>query len=76
MAAMIVRIDMEAMRGKTVREARVAPGVLGKAVVDLYDSARWFGSFPDKKIEPRAGRRSQNSSFVERHGRRPSRPQG
>jgi hypothetical protein len=28
MAAMIVRIDMEAMRGKTVREARVAPGVL------------------------------------------------
>jgi hypothetical protein len=54
MAAMVVRIDVEAMSGEMIGEACVARGVLGKAVVDLHNSASRFGRLLDKKIQLRA----------------------
>jgi hypothetical protein len=72
MAAMVVRIDVEAIYREPVGEAAIARRMLGKAVVDLHNSASRFGRFSNKKIQPCAGLRMKNALLVERH-RRPSR---
>ena len=38
-AAMVVRVGVEAARGQEIGEAGVARGMLGKAVIDLDDGA-------------------------------------
>src|SRR5690606_35919631 len=66
-AAMVVRIDMEAMCSEMVGKALVARGVLGKAMVDLHNSARWFGGLLHKNVQRRTGRRIQDAPVVESH---------
>src|SRR5690606_14016465 len=57
MAAMVMRVDMEAPAGQEFREMRVAGGVFGEAMIDLDDGAGVAVRFPDVELQPRAGGR-------------------
>ena len=48
MAAMIVRVDMEAERCHRPGKARVAAGPFGEAMADMDDAAR---PFPDREAD-------------------------
>ena len=57
-AAMVVRVGVEAALGQKIGEARIARRVLGKAVIDLHDGAGRAVRQPRVEVERRAGRRS------------------